>query len=377
MVRLLEPYCLNGKPGWQDAAALSSLGFAYSQLGKLEQAKSLYQRWIEVEPDRAQPFYCLGYIYYLQQDWRQAIRWFNQALRLYPDYLVCLYRLAYAFYAFQKPKKSLPLLQRALRIYQENDDADWRRRNRKNQYKARFLLGKVLSSLREYGQALNVFQNLIADSKKHYIPVQSIYYEMGKTLAALRQFQEALRFLEKSHSNRNPQAYVLDQMGRVYAAMGEHQRAIDFYSRALRLRRFSYILVNRARAYLKRHQAALALKDYNEALRRDNKGRHKIYLELGRLYLSWGKLVEARHYFQQAIQFKMKTYGADYAEAHYALVFYHLKEDQKQKARLALQKALEINPDLRWDSALANELNLPADAAIFSGSPGWGDFDSG
>ncbi|RMG65558.1 MAG: tetratricopeptide repeat protein [Calditrichaeota bacterium] len=359
IVDLLKDACRPGDWGWNDGAALSTLGFAYTQLNALREAEAIYQRWIEVEPDRAQPFYCLGYVYYLERNWQQAIRWFEEALRLFPDYLVVHYRLAYAHQALHTPQKALPHLDRVQQIYQANTDENWQRRNRKTLVKAQFLQARLCNRLGRYQKARHLLQNLLNGGGEKYLRLMDLYYELGKAYAGEGQHTRALEVLERAaEMARPPQPYIYDQIGRVLQACSQHAQALEYFNRALKIRRQPFILVNRARTNLALGQPALAIRDLHEALKRDKKGKHKIYLELGKIYLEQKKLTEAEHYLRQAIQFKQKTYHADYAEAHYGLVFVHLERGDREAARRALEKALDVNPNLEWDEQLIEVLGM-------------------
>lgn len=332
------------------------MGFACTQVGNLQQAKTFYTRWLEIEPDRAQPFYSLGYVYYLEEDWREAIRWFEEALRLFPEYLVCLYRLGYAQYRFNKSQLARKSLEKAQQIYQANSDEDWLRRNRKNYIKIRFLLGKVYLELKQYRAALDQFQAVLQLDRKDLIQPEHKHYEMGKSFAALGHTEQALSHLQQALNPRFPQPYILDCMGRVYQKAGQLHLALEHYNRALGIRRLPFILLNRALLFKEMNQVPGAISDLQEALRRDKKGKHKVHLELARIYLEAQKLNEARHHLQAAIRFKQEVYGTDYAQAHYLFVFYYLKLNQKEQAQQALRRALELQPDLEWDRSLARIL---------------------
>ncbi|NIR51701.1 MAG: tetratricopeptide repeat protein, partial [candidate division Zixibacteria bacterium] len=269
-----------------------------------------------------------------------------------------LYRLAYAYFEFQKPRESIPLLQKLLDIYQSHTDEDWRRRNRKTLVKAQFLLAKSYYRKRRYDEALALIQKLLNQDTKHFVALEFKFYALGKILAALNREEEALRYLKQALDPQHPQPYVLDQTGRVYHQLGDYPEALQQYSRALKIRKLPFIFANRAETYLAIDKIGLAVRDLHQALKRDRKGKHKIYLRLGQINLNGGKLIEAFHYFQSAIRYKQKVYGADYAEAHYALVFYHLQNDQQDLARREMQTALEITPNLEWDTSLREVLGM-------------------
>ncbi len=78
IIRLLEPHCEPTGEGWNHAALLRQLGFAYTQQNQLAKALRCYRQWSELEPDRAAPYYCQGYVFYLEKKWQQAISCFEQ-----------------------------------------------------------------------------------------------------------------------------------------------------------------------------------------------------------------------------------------------------------------------------------------------------------
>ncbi len=356
IVRLLKPLCAPDKELWNDSAAVGTLGFAYSQLQNWQRAEAMYRRNMELEPDRAQPYYNLGYIFAQQQRWQEAIQWYNEALKRYPDYLVCLYRLAYAFYAFDKPEKSKNALLRVRTLYENNTEENYRKRNRKNYIKSLFLLARVLLIQKEYSEAYTLLREVIRLDERPYISSHFKWYQLAKALFFLKKYDEALSALKKAIHPRRPKAYVLDLQGRIYHTMGDYPKALESYRKALEQRMLDYILVDRARTYVAMGRIHRAMDDLQKALQRSEKSKHKIYLELGKIELNRERVTEAAHYFRRAIHQKLEQYKADYAEAHYMMVFCHLKAGNKEAAQNELEYAQRLNPNLEWDANLSNLL---------------------
>ncbi len=359
IVRLLSPLAKEGQPGWQDPEIMSALGFAYSQLGKLEKARAAYLRWIEIEPDRAQPFYCLGYVFAQEGRYEEAIRWYEQALKIFPNYLVCNYRLGYAYYAWGKPKKALKPLREVIRVYQNSASEQFRRSQARNYHKAIFTLARALHQTGDDREALEWLQKLYQIDTRQFIRREFLNYAFGKVLAGLERFDEALQYLDKAFNRRNPQAYVLDQLGRVYHLQQQYLKALEKFERALRIRRMPYILNNRAETLLALGRKAEAIADLHQSLKIDRKGQHKTYLRLGQISQDDGKLTEAEHYYRCAIQFKQDTYHSGFAEAYLALARLYRQRDEISRAEEAYREAMQISPDLCWESGLAETLAIP------------------
>jgi len=338
---------------------LRQLGFAFTQQNQLAKALRCYRRWSELEPDCAASYYCQGYVFYLEKKWQQAISLFEQALSIYPDYLVCLYRQARAYFEMNKSLKTIKLIKQAVAIYQRNQNEEWLHRHRKIYIKSLFLLGKAYLERKLFSDALSSFQDVISKDDRGYIENEHKHYELGKAFFGLGRYQEALQAFQQSNSYSSPLPHILDQIGRTYHKLGDYEKAIQTYHKALNIRSLPFIYFNLALSYLASGKTAAAIQCFHDCLRRDNKGKHKVYLELAKIYLEQKKMSEAHHYLQEAIQFKIKKYGKDYADAHYLLMFYYIELGDTNQARQELKMTLEIEPNFEWDQSLSDLLKLP------------------
>ena len=85
-----------------------------------------------------------------------------------------------------------------------------------------------------------------------------------------------------------------------------------------------------------------AEQDYEQALRRDKVGKHKILLALGYIYMKRNKLNEAKNYFHRALEFKKKLYSAEYYDAHVALAdcYRYMGEESRAKEEFMIAASL-------------------------------------
>ncbi len=359
IIRLMQPHCQPGGDLWDDPAALSTYGFALTQQRQWQEAQRVYFRCIDLEPDRAVSYYNMGYVEYAQQHWEKAIYWFDEALKRYPEYFVVLYRKGYALFAWQKAAKARPVLEKALHIYESNTDEDWLRRNRKYYMKTQFTLGRVWLVLKEPQRAEQIFQWLLHHDQRYTIHRQFLFYELGKAYLHLKQYEAALHFLNAAAEMKPPKEYIWDQLGRVYHAMKQYQRALQCYQKALRYRKQAYIYANQAFTYWAMGNMPETIRQLNYALKQDlqRKMRHKIFLYLGRVHLQNNQFAEAEHYYRAAIEAKQQQYGVDYDWAYYELALCYARQGRQEEARKYLQTALTINPNLEWDKQLLSVLD--------------------
>ncbi len=221
-------------------------------------------------------------------------------------------------------------------------------------------MGKAHLDRKQFSDAFTCFQDVTRLDEKEYIANEHKHYELAKALYGLGKFPEALKTFHQANSYGAPQPHILDQIGRTYHQMGEYEKAIETYQKALKIRALPFIYFDLALSYLASGKTAAAIQTFHDCLRRDNKGKHKVYLELAKIYLEQKKMSEAVHYLQEAIQFKVRKYGKDYADAHYLLVFYYLELGDADNARHELKNTLEIEPDFEWDKSLNGLLKLPS-----------------
>lgn len=85
------------KDRFSNKELLQRLGWAYSRIGRYNEAIACFDKLIEIEPQIAKWHYMRGYQFYMQNKWNESIEEFLKALEIYPQYLVVKYRLAYAY----------------------------------------------------------------------------------------------------------------------------------------------------------------------------------------------------------------------------------------------------------------------------------------
>ncbi|GAB4342976.1 MAG: hypothetical protein Kow0037_30730 [Calditrichia bacterium] len=358
---LLEPLVKPGQPAYTDVDVLSEYGFALSQLGQYAAAENMYRRWIELQPQSARAHYCLGYVYYLQEDWEDAVNCFEYALSLFPNYLVCLYRYGYALSKWNKTERAVEPLKKVLEIYRTADDG-FRRRNGKNYVKARYLLAKVLLEMGDSDGAQQHMRLVLQEDSRNYVKPEFKNFAMGKILMAKKEHQQAREYLIKALNRRFPQPYILDFLGRVSQALNDYPQAESWYNKALAVRQMPYILYDRARLYHAMGESAKAMEDAHQGIKRDKKGAHKGMLLLAQICLENNRLDEAEQYCRQAIDWKLQTYQSDFAEAHYQLARIYQQKNDPELVRQEMQTALMLNPNLEWDADMSAYLQVEGES---------------
>jgi len=358
IVQLSDPYLLPEKSGWANVELLRAAGFAHSQLRHFPEAERYYRRWIQLEPQSPSAWYSMGYLFYLQKRFPEALDAYEKALKIFPDYLVCLYRKGVILVYQEKGRQAADVLRRLRELYESSKDTNYRRRNFRTYVKAIFQLGKAYYQLHLYQKAVDLFTTLIQIDKKDFVKKTFKLYNLGKNYLELGRLDEAIAYLKEALKTNEQKEYIWERLGRAYHVKKDYGEALKHFARALDCKRVPYIFVSRAETYLAIGEVEKARHDFHTALKRDRKGRHKIYLLLGNIAMQKNHLEEAESYYDKAIDFKKQTYLSDFAEAHYALSRMWLLRNKKEKSKEELEQAMTINPFMEWDENLLHALDL-------------------
>jgi len=322
----------------------------------MDKALYCYKRWLELETQRSQPYYSIGYVWYVQNKWVEAIEWFDHALEIDPDYLVCLYRKGVALQRQIKYNQSREVLYKAVKVYLSNTDENYLKRNKKYFYRSIFYLGKAYFGAGNYENAKACFQKVLAEDLSGFIDPVFKIYNLAKTQLAMKEYDLSLQTINSILKDGKDKAWIYDLKGRICFCKNEYENAIKIFNDALQVRKFSYIYQGRAKTWIELNKPDRAIADFEQAIKRDRKGKHKILLQLGEVYLTQDKFTAAINCFERAIEFKIKVWGADYAEAHLALSAAYRFLGKTDQAQKETEHAYALKPFLEWEDSVISVL---------------------
>ena len=349
IIDLLKPLL---KSGNESVFILRSLGFAYSQLDRYDEARYCYKRWIELEPGRAQPYYHVGFTFYDAGQWNEAVEWFDLALERFPDYLVCLYRKGVALFMTFKVRQAKDTLKKAIMVYQQSNNPDFKQRMSKYYYRSIFYLGKCYLQINSLNNARACFEKILQEDQRAYIDPLYVKYNLALSLMKLKKYEQAEQLAITLTKMNSRAEWLYDFWGRLLIEQNRPAEAIQKLNMGLKIRVQPYILADRAKAYYLNGQRELAKNDLHDALRRDRKAKHKILLELAKIAFEEKHINDAEVYARRAIEFKQRIYEADYAEAHLMLHQIYQAMGHTKQAEEELEIAQNICPQLEWEDDL-------------------------
>ncbi len=327
------------QPGQAELA--SEVGFALTQLGRLEEARLLYQELYEAAPSHRVAS-GLAYIHYLAllqhkirkprlddpESWRKGFeRWIGEALRLEPRSIKDKYRLA-VYHASILPRKdvvALRLFTEVVRLFEALPAEVRTEQHRCFKTYVMSLYGAARSAfrLKRYEEARRfIFRCIRVDKERNHQEPLFKFFLAGKILFALGQHTDAERALRLAleGARQREHDFVYALLAELALATGRPQDAVAWIEPHIRPHhRKPYIWRILGDAELARGDKKRALKLYKSSLLKDHVGRHLTLFKMGQIYETIREFGQAKHCYSQAADFRRRRYVTEYPEALEAL----------------------------------------------------------
>jgi tetratricopeptide (TPR) repeat protein len=200
------------------ANAYDSAGTSMRELGRMTEARELFQQALRIDPDYADAHNNLGMVLAQTGKIEEAITRYEQALRVDPDYADAHNNLATALAQTGKMGEAIAHYEQALRINPDLADVH------NNLGMALAQTGKIKEAIAHYEQALRINPDYA-----------EVHYNLGTALAQLDRVPEAIVQYEQTLGIKPDYAEAHSSLGVVLARLGESEDAIKQYQEALRI----------------------------------------------------------------------------------------------------------------------------------------------
>lgn len=397
------------------AALFFYLGYAYGQVGKVDEQLSAYNRALELDPDLAAAFNNRGKKYidignytaaledlsralelqpdsaiiYLNRgnalfkltDYSRAIADYNRAIELQPEDPLVFYARATAYLAIQDYAAANSDYSRAIEIQQDFAEA-YIGRGATSAYIGDYasaindidralelqpdlaeawahhatmlaILGDYTSAIAEFDRALGLQPDLAAEA----------YFNRGVAAAELGNYEVAIADYNQAIELQPNLATPYSRRGFSYMFLGNSEDAVADFSHALQLQDdLVEAYIGRGNAYANLHEYAAAMRDYNRALQLDSDSADSYNLR-GLVYIEYGELGAAFADFGRAIELQ-----PDFVDAYVNRGDVYAHQNDYTAAIADYNLALELQPDFA-DALLgraAAYMGQNLDAAAFA-----------
>jgi serine/threonine-protein kinase len=206
--------------------AVSNLGVALADNGRVDEAIACYQKAIALDPKYATPHNNLGAVLCdVKKDYDAAIACFRKAIALDHKYAQALSSLGNALKAKGQVDAALACYRKAIEI-----DPKYT--------KAHLGLGQLLAGKGQVDEAIACYQKALTldpeDSVTHH-NLGSALYDKGQFDAAIACYRKALTCLKGADANNRNLAVIHDGLGNALQSKGEIDQAIASYQKAITL----------------------------------------------------------------------------------------------------------------------------------------------
>lgn len=318
--------------------ALGCLADAFRDKEEYKQAETEYRRIIEMrqeelEPDLTDPQRRkrMAQVEYLMDLYKKAIRIEPKAIE--------------AQFNLGKLYEDLGMLQEAVTQYKKAIAIDGKFKS------AYFGLGSAFNKEKEHAAAVSAFEQTIMTNPKDeelYINVIKAYTKIIKEDPDNPVYLQARdrvlnNYLELINSHK-PKATSFFNLGCRYAEMGDLNKAIAAYQKALVLNpHHAEVLYSLGNAYKDLGFLSDAISFYQESIK-INPWSADAYLNIGIIYGRQGNYKEARKYYQKAIDSNPQD-AKEKAKAYFNLAYLEETSGNKEKAIGFYQKSITEDPE--------------------------------
>jgi tetratricopeptide (TPR) repeat protein len=225
-------------------------GFLLHQQGKVEQAKIIYQKALEIDPQNFNALQLLGLVFLEQGDLERSVEFLQQAVQIKPSETICLMNLANAFFKLSQYSK-------ALELYFKSSNID------PSLSQAFYGLGLCYDHLGQWEEAILSYSNAIVlrpnfvdalqnrgacyeeikewqlaiDNYDEVIRLDSTYSKAysnkGNALKELGFFEDAIQNITKSIELNPFFAEAYSNLGVLYRDLNQIDKAIECYDKAI------------------------------------------------------------------------------------------------------------------------------------------------
>jgi tetratricopeptide (TPR) repeat protein len=199
-------------------------GLALYGLRKYQDAIECFDKAIEIDPNNSKAWHNKGLaIEYLNRDYQQAIIYYDKSLSIEPKNSGTWNSKGCALQRLQKHKDALDCFDKAIEIDPNNSKA-WHNK------------GVSLSALGKYQDAIEAFDKAIEiDSKTDYLFYSLMWKNKGLALSALGRYQDAIEAFDKAIEIDPRYGTPWHNKGLALSDLGRYEEAVVCYDKAIEI----------------------------------------------------------------------------------------------------------------------------------------------
>ena len=275
------------------------IGLCQEKLGQYEAAEKEFLLALERANDnQRRSIICdnLGYLYHLEKKFSEAVDYYTKAIgyssdpkdiyvrlaNLYSDYSISLFANGDYKLAEEVIKKAINI-RNDFSIYHHN-------------------YGAILLDQGKTDQAIDEFNTALGLGFKD----ERLFYQLAQSYINKKDFKKALEYIQLAIRYGPKVCSNYHKLGEIYCSLGEYEKGIEAYQKALSLKEISIVYNDMGKAYLKLEKYEKALGSFENAAKIQDdfskKNLDYIYYDIGRCYFELKNYNEALRYFDEVIK---------------------------------------------------------------------------
>ncbi|MFS8859858.1 tetratricopeptide repeat protein [Synechococcus sp. H60.1] len=355
--------------------------FRHHRSGELDQAEKCYLEILSLEPNQPDAIQYLGILAYQQEQYVKSVEWLERCVSLGQRSASLYTNLGVAYEKLNRPERAIECYQQAIQIDPESLNANfnlglaliqlerWDEAEKAflkvleldpQQFEAAYFLGQVLLKLGQVNSAIGILKKAVKDQPdyleahlqlidafslsgdkdqaiRHAKQIEPLFStsadlqnKLGLLLVELGHYEDSITAFQKALMIE-PSAVTHLNLGRVYGEVGQEDKEMEHYKKAIEINPNYAKAYNNLGAALSRKiqpQAAteIAVQELNLESKKNLEDRYQA-------------IQAARDCFQVAI-----SLDPGYAEAHHNLGVLYRTEKRLHLAKHHIRLAIELNP---------------------------------
>ena len=302
------------------AEDLFKAGLGNHQSGRLEEAETLYNQALKIDPFHFDALHMFGVLACQKGRYDVGIDAIHKALSVNPHEPACHSNMGKALEDLGRIEEAIVCYEKAISLKSDSVEVYCD-------------LGNALTKLGRVEQAAMNCRRAIVLRPDY----AEAHHNLARVLHKLGSLEKALEYYKKSIVLRHGFADAHNSLGTLLNDLGRTEEAFVCYKRAIELRpSFAEAQNNIGNVLRERNRLEEAIGNYEKAIVL-NPELVEPHFNLGLILLKYGRLEEAKKHFQRTIQLKL-----DYPEALAYLSYVHEKTNDLEKAREVSKKALQL-----------------------------------
>ena len=333
------------EPANMTAAQQVALGNRWGKLGKWADAEQCYRRAINFEPTLAEAWYRLGEVLGARQLWNEAVLAYQRSITLDAHCVEFYEGLAKTLAMLERWQAAESAYCRAIELAPKSDELHHR-------------LGDVRAKLGQPKAAVEAYCRALVLNREHFWS----YNNLGDALMRLERWQEAVAAYRRATGLKSDWVWAFYNLGEALAKCEAWEEAVDAYRRAMALQSdLPGIEWKLAQAYRGRAREdldagalwsarALAATPEQvgccEGLLAVRPQELENYFQLGEALVKSDRIPEAVALYRDLSATELDASSA--AEVQFELGKALARGGDREGAKAAYQRALDLDPDLDW-----------------------------